>query len=162
MPPDSQSTAGGLPVSVSPLSEPASPIFSGLRPPWSQSNSTGRRPSLPLSAHEVISIRDRGINFAQSIRRRVAERWNKLTIWQRILAVLSVTLVISLGVGIMVLTGKIFLWVRPMAEKWEHEVLPYIIVWLCIIVVSFPPLVGWTTLGTISGLIFGFWKGYVT
>jgi len=72
-----------------------------------------------------------------------------------------VVLTAGLSVGLMVLTGKIFIWIRPMADKWEHETLPYIVVWVCIVVVSFPPLIGWTTLGTISGLIFGFWKGWL-
>jgi len=161
MPADFQSTARALEVSVSPLGEPGSPLFFGVRPPWSQQNIAGRRSSLSLSGPEAISIRDRAINFAQMIRRRVSQRWDKLTRWQKMLTLLFVILFIGLGVGIMILTGKIFIWIRPMADKWEHEVLPYVVVFLCIIVVSFPPLVGWTTLGTISGLIFGFWKGWL-
>jgi hypothetical protein len=162
MPADYQSTARALSVPVSPQIGPESPLFSGVRPPWTQSDSTGRRSSLPLSTHEGASLRDQVSNLVQTVRRRTAQRWDKLSIWQRILAVFSVVLTIGLSVGLMVLTGKIFIWIRPMADKWEHETLPYIVVWLCIIVVSFPPLIGWTTLGTISGLIFGFWKGYVT
>lgn len=159
MPADFQSTARALEVSVSPLGEPESPLFFGVRPPWSQPNIAGRRSSLSLSGSEAISIRDRAINFAQMIRRRVSQRWDKLTRWQKMLTLLFAILFIGLGTGIMILTGKVFIWIRPMADKWEHEILPYVVVFLCIIVVSFPPLVGWTTLGTISGLIFGFWKG---
>jgi hypothetical protein len=94
--------------------------------------------------------------------RGLRKRWGKLTLWQKILAVFAFILSASLGVGLMILTGQVFIWLGPKAENWEHAPLAYIIIWMGVFMVSFPPLVGWSTLGTVAGFIFGFWKGCVT
>lgn len=69
--------------------------------------------------------------------------------------------VIALGLGFMAVTGQIFAWLGPVAKDWENAPLAYFILWLCTFLMSFPPMVGWSTVGTVSGFIFGVWKGYV-
>jgi hypothetical protein len=133
-------------------------VFAGLRPPWSN----GQRSSLPTSVREAaVPWRDRAIQQADATRRQLLKRWSKMTLWQRILTGVAFVVVISLGLAFMAFTGQMFVWLGPVAEKWEHAPWAYVVLWLCVFVVSFPPLVGWSTLGTIAGFIFGFWKGWV-
>jgi hypothetical protein len=168
MPPDYQSTAH-LPsnpeVTPNGLESPPngveSPLFLGARPPWTQSNISGSRISPPLSTPDAVSIRSIAIYLRETLWNQPLQRWQKLTLWQKALAVFAVALAGGLLAGMWALAGKFFGWIRPMAEKWEAEPGAYIIVWFCVILVSFPPLIGWATLGTISGLIFGLGKGYV-
>jgi hypothetical protein len=84
-----------------------------------------------------------------------------MALWQRVLTVVALVVVIILGLAFLAFTGQLFVWLGPVAEKWEHAPLAYVALGLCVFVVSFPPLVGWSTLGTISGFMFGFWKGWV-
>ncbi|KAF9891994.1 Tlg2-vesicle protein [Aspergillus nanangensis] len=56
---------------------------------------------------------------------------------------------------------KVFIWLKPVAEEWEHNPLVYFVLWLCVFFVSFPPLVGWSTFGTVAGYIFGVWHGWL-
>jgi len=76
-------------------------------------------------------------------------------------AVLATIVVITLGIGFLVLTGKVFKWLEPVAADWENSKVAYFVLWICTFTVSFPPLVGWTTVGAVAGCIFGMLKGYV-
>lgn len=161
MPADYQSTARALSLPVSDSEEQESPVFAGIRPPWSHSPSLSRRGSHPLAVGEAVSFRDRMINQAESVYRALRNRWNKMTMIQKIITFIGALLLGAAGIGFMVLAGQIFIWLGPVAEKWEHAPWAYVIVWFSIILVSFPPMVGWSTLGTICGFLFGFWKGCV-
>lgn len=153
MPADYASTARALSVSTS-SPDPLSPSNGAIRPPWSRS-----RRSSALSIEEAVSLRDRIINYASGISRRLEAAWQKMSVWQKVGAVVAVIAVVALGLGFMFLTGQVFIWLGPVAEKWEQSKLAYFILWLCVFFVSFPPLIGWSTLGTVSGFIFGIWKG---
>jgi hypothetical protein len=157
MPADYQSTARALSLPVSESEEQESSLFAGIRPPWSQSPLSSRRHSVG----EAVSFRDRIINQAISTYRAARKRWDKMTLVQKTLASLGVLLLSAAGVAFMVLAGHIFIWLGPVADRWERSPLAYVVVWLLIILVSFPPVVGWATLGTIAGFLFGFWKGFV-
>jgi uncharacterized membrane protein YdjX (TVP38/TMEM64 family) len=85
--------------------------------------------------------------------------WRKMTFWQKVGSVLAVLGLNILGFGFLYITGRVFQWLGPVAERWEHSVLVFIVMWLGVFFVSFPPLVGWSTFGTVSGFIFGVWKG---
>jgi uncharacterized membrane protein YdjX (TVP38/TMEM64 family) len=85
--------------------------------------------------------------------------WRRMNFWQKVGAVAAVLLANALGIGFLVFTGKVFIWLGPVAEQWEKSARAYFVLWLCVFFVSFPPLVGWSTFGTISGYIFGVWKG---
>lgn len=106
-------------------------------------------------------MRDRTINAARSAFRRMAARYAKMTLKQKIVYFLSSLALGVLGIMFMALTGQVFVWLAPVADQWERAPWAYIVLWLLVFGVSFPPLVGWSTLGTISGFLFGLWKGYV-
>ncbi|KUL92244.1 hypothetical protein ZTR_02329 [Talaromyces verruculosus] len=162
MPADYQSTARALSLPVSEPEEQESPLFSGLRPPWSHSPNLSRRGSRRHSTMgDAVSFRDRIINQAESLYRTARDRWEKMTLIQKIIYFAASLLLGALGIASLVLAGKIFVWLKPVAGAWEHSPWAYVIVWFSIILVSFPPLVGWSSLGTISGFLFGFWKGWI-
>lgn len=106
-------------------------------------------------------MRDRAINTSRRLMERSARSWAKMTLLQRIGAVLAATASLAFGIGVMILTGKIFEWLEPVAEDWEKSPFPYIVLWLLTVAVSFPPLIGWSAIGTVCGYLFGVWKGYV-
>ncbi|KAJ6171207.1 Tlg2-vesicle protein [Penicillium chermesinum] len=137
MPADYESTARALAVSTSPDLE--SPENDDEQPLWGH----GRRNS---RAAQAASTRDQLISKAKMFYRKANERWERMTFWQK-------------GVGFMVFTGKVFFWLGPVAERWEKSPLVAFVLWLCVFFVSFPPLVGWSTFGTVAGFIFGLWKG---
>jgi Uncharacterized conserved protein len=158
MPADYQSTARALSLPLSPAESPSSTI-DAIRPPWSRPDG-GRRNSIAISVQEeAVTFRDKVIGWAEATARRVSKTWQKMSFWKRVGAVCATVVAIALGIAFMVLTGQVFIWVGPLAEKWEKSPLAYFILWLLIFGVSFPPLVGWSTLGTICGFVFGIWKG---
>lgn len=164
MPADYSSTAEALSVPLMPNSEESdSPTFQPLRPPWSQPRSSLSRPRRSGSIFSVpdVTFRDRVINNAEQSYQRVSERFSNMTLLQKVGAVSASIAVMALGIGFMILTGQIFKWLEPVAGDWQDSLLAYFVFWTLTFTVSFPPLIGWSTLGTISGFIFGVWKGYV-
>ncbi|EEQ88219.2 golgi apparatus membrane protein tvp38 [Blastomyces dermatitidis ER-3] len=163
---DPSQTVNALSPSLLPdPDECISPTFESIRPPWSQprsslSRSSGRRSS-SLFAVPPVSLRDRTINHMKLSYQRVSRTFGRMTLLQKIGSVLATIAVITLGLGFMILTGQIFKWLEPVAEDWENSKLAYFILILCTFTVSFPPLIGWSTIGTIAGFIFGVWKGWL-
>lgn len=173
MPADYNTTAAALSVSPVPETDSndgSSPFLQSIRPPWSQTHSTsfsragrGSFSSGGFSGRgpRTGNMRDRAINTSRRLMERGARSWARMTPLQRIGAVIAATASLAFGIGVMVLTGKIFEWLEPVAEDWEKSPLPYIVLWLLTVVVSFPPLFGWSAIGTVCGYLFGVWKGYV-
>ncbi|KAH8434904.1 TVP38/TMEM64 family protein [Aspergillus melleus] len=157
MPADYTSTARALSVSASPPA-PLSPSASDSYPPWSRSG--GRNPANLPNSRGPTSLKDQLVNRAMETSRRLMATWQRMSFWQRVGAVLAAVLANALGIGFLIFTGQIFVWLQPVAAKWEHSALVFFVLWLCIFFVALPPLVGWSTFGTISGYIFGVWKGW--
>lgn len=116
---------------------------------------------MPSATSDPTGFRDRAIDRIGRSYQRVSETFGKMTILQKIGTVFAGLGVIALGLGFMAVTGQIFAWLGPVAKDWENAPLAYFILWLCTFLMSFPPMVGWSTVGTVSGFIFGVWKGYV-
>ncbi|KAH1495892.1 hypothetical protein LV164_000309 [Aspergillus fumigatus] len=159
MPADYTSTARALSLPMSPA-ESLSPAEEDTRPLWSHLASSRRNTDSP-SVRESTGLRDQVVNQATKMLRRTKKTWRRLTFWQRIGAIGAALLAILLGLSFMIFTGQVFFWLGPVAEKWEQSWLAFFVLWLCVFFVSFPPLVGWSTFGTISGFIYGIWKGWI-
>ncbi|KAJ5779664.1 hypothetical protein N7457_007384 [Penicillium paradoxum] len=156
MPADYESTARALSLSPSsPDPIPSSP-GSDVHPPWSRA---GRRNSGWSSGQ--ASYREQIIHRGTELYHRMNKIWAEMPLWKKIGTILACLSVGALGIGFMVLTGKLFIWLGPVAEKWETSWLAAFILWLCVFFVSFPPLVGWSTFGTVAGFIFGVWQGWL-
>ncbi|KAJ5086767.1 hypothetical protein NUU61_008074 [Penicillium alfredii] len=157
MPADYQSTARALALSTSP--QPLSPSpDSDVHPLWSR---PGGRNSVRWAGGQAATLRNQMVDRGAALSRRINGVWEKLSLLQKIGAVIASLALGALGLAFMILTGKIFVWLGPVAEKWEKSGLVALILWICIFLVSFPPLVGWSTLGTMCGFIFGVWKGWL-
>ncbi|KAJ5190494.1 uncharacterized protein N7498_009479 [Penicillium cinerascens] len=158
MPADYESTARALALSTSsPEPLPQSPGSDAQSPVWSRS---GRRDSA-RSASQATTMRDKAVDRAKDMYRKLLARWESMTLWQKIGFYAASFASAALGIGFLVLTGKVFIWLGPVAEKWERSPLVAFVLWLCVFFVSFPPLVGWSTFGTVAGFIFGVWKGWL-
>ncbi|KNG90413.1 golgi apparatus membrane protein tvp38 [Aspergillus nomiae NRRL 13137] len=156
MPADYTSTARALSLPTSP-SESLSPADNDSYPPWSHLAS-GR--SNPANPSEPRTLWKQVAHRLNETSQRMMAIWRRLSFWQKVGAAAAALLANLLGIGFLVFTGKVFIWLGPVAEKWENSAGAYIVLWLCVFFVSFPPLVGWSTFGTISGYIFGVWKGW--
>ncbi|KAJ5203310.1 hypothetical protein N7449_005389 [Penicillium cf. viridicatum] len=157
MPADYQSTARALSLSPSsPDPIPSSPS-SDAHPPWSRA---GRRSS-GRSSGQATSYREQIIQRGTELYVRMNTIWEGMTPLKKIGTVFAALFVGASGIAFMVLTGKLFIWLGPVAERWETSWLAAFILWLCVFFVSFPPLVGWSTFGTVAGFIFGVWKGWL-
>ncbi|KAJ5172977.1 hypothetical protein N7492_005570 [Penicillium capsulatum] len=161
MPADYESTARALALPTSPPQPmPPSPgDGENERPPWSRS---GRRDSVARwSSSQASTLRDQIVDKGKIMYRNLYTRWEEMTFWQKVGFYAASLATGALGIGFMVLTGKLFIWLGPVADKWEHSPLVAFVLWLCVFFVSFPPLVGWSTFGTVAGFIFGVWKGWL-
>lgn len=88
-----------------------------------------------------------------------ARRFKALTAWQRAAAGSAVAVVLGLAVVSAVFWHWAFERMGAVADAWEHSPAAAVVVWACTFAVSFPPLIGWTSIGTTAGFIFGVWKG---
>lgn len=155
MPADYQSTARALALSTSPPPRSYS-VGDDAQSPW---NRSAPRRNSAWSSAEVVSLRDQLIDRGTELSHRIYRIWQRMSLLQKLGACVAALAIGSLGIAFLVFTGKLFLWLGPMAEKWEDSALIGFILWLCVFFVSFPPLIGWSTMGTVSGFIFGVWKG---
>ncbi|KAJ5638022.1 hypothetical protein N7490_007901 [Penicillium lividum] len=153
MPADYESTARAL--AVSPSSELHASASDDEQPLWSRA---GRRNS---ARPESGNLRDRLMDKGKALYHQAKERWARMTFWQKFGFYVACVVVGASGIGFLVLTGKVFIWIAPVADRWEKSPLVAFVLWLCVFFVSFPPLLGWSTFGTVAGFIFGVWKGWL-
>ncbi|KAL4989162.1 Golgi apparatus membrane protein tvp38 [Aspergillus falconensis] len=159
MPADYASTARALSVSTTSSRSPSP--GDGVRPLWSQA-APDTRSNVGFSARRSTHAPKQGIMARMNaFNERALAVWRKMTFWQKAGSILAVLGLNVLGFGFLYITGRVFQWLGPVAEKWEHSVPVFIVMWFGVFFVSFPPLVGWSTFGTVSGYIFGVWKGWL-
>lgn len=87
---------------------------------------------------------------------------NKMTLLQKILAVVALGVAGIAGLLFLIYSDKIFNDVlAPLAIKWKATTGGWIILWIMTFVVSFPPLIGFSTCGTLAGFVYGIWEGWL-
>lgn len=92
--------------------------------------------------------------------RKGQDTWDSMSTVQRAAAVVALVIVGALGIAVLLLSKRLMHWLVPKAEQWEKSGTAYAVIGLMTFTVSFPPLIGWATIGTCSGFIFGVWRGY--
>lgn len=65
-----------------------------------------------------------------------------------------------LGILFLVYNEKIFGALAPFAKRWRDIPFGWSILWAATFVVSFPPLIGYSSCVTLAGFVFGVWKGW--
>lgn len=97
-----------------------------------------------------------------SLSRRVMDQYNKLTPVQKVLFVVGNIVLGVLGILFLIYNERIFKNVLlPVAKKWRDITGGWLILWALIFTVSFPPLIGYSSLLTIAGFVYGFPNGYI-
>ena len=161
MPADYASTARALSLSTSPDNLSPTDDDDETRPPWGQSHhaATGSWTSARGPNKVTATVWEQVVERGFKVWRRIASAWERMNWWQRVGAVSAALASVALGLAFMFFTGQVFIWLGPVAGEWEKSKMAAFVLWLCVFFVSFPPLVGWSTFGTMAGFIFGVWKG---
>lgn len=94
-----------------------------------------------------------------TLSRKYMSWYEKLSPLKKVLFSLAGLVVLVLGILFLVYNEKIFHALRPAAEKWRNITAGWLILWALIFVVSFPPLIGYSSLMTIAGFVYGFPNG---
>lgn len=98
---------------------------------------------------------------AAKLQRQAMKHYNRLSIVQRVLLSIAGLISIVLGILFLVYNERIFAWLAPLAKKWRDVPAGWLILWAMTFVVSFPPLIGYSSCVTIAGFVYGFPNGYV-
>lgn len=106
-------------------------------------------------------MRQRIMTNFDKLNRRATDQYNKLTPVQKILFIVGNIALAVLGILFLIYNEKIFGSLMPVAKKWRDIRAGWLILWVLIFVVSFPPLIGYSSLLTIAGFVYGFPNGYV-
>lgn len=126
-------------------------------PAWSRRSpqSFRRTPTHP-------SWKQRALSQYSTLTRRISSQYNKLSLVQKILFVIGNIVLAALGILFLIYNERIFGKLLPAAKKWRDVPGGWCILWASIFVVSFPPLIGYSSLLTIAGFVYGFPNGYVS
>ena len=133
----------------------------GLLSPWQpprRSLSTGG--SSPYTPSRSAAWRDDAINNAEKLKRRVYKIWAKLTPIQRVLGVTALVVLNVILILFLIFNEKIFGWLEPFAKRWKDTTGGWTILWALTFLTAFPPMIGYSSCGTIAGFVYGVWEGW--
>ncbi|KAF1975198.1 golgi apparatus membrane protein-like protein tvp38 [Bimuria novae-zelandiae CBS 107.79] len=135
----------------------------GPSPIWtrrSHSNSFRQnRPHSSSSARPQTGMRQLVDNY-NKLSRKYMTWYDKLSVLKKILFSLAGITIFVLSILFLIYNERIFHALRPAAEKWRNITAGWLILWALIFVVSFPPLIGYSSLMTIAGFVYGFPNGW--
>lgn len=155
MPSDYNSTARALALPTSPQQSPSLEQHRGPSA-WSR-----RQSSTPQSGRQSPfsrggALRDKIIDNAERIQRRVSRTIKRLTPFQRLLAGAALAVNVVLVILFLVYNERIFGWLEPYAAKWKDLRAGWLIIWAFTFIAAFPPLIGYSTCVTTAGFVYGF------
>ncbi|KAH7399523.1 hypothetical protein BKA66DRAFT_545639 [Pyrenochaeta sp. MPI-SDFR-AT-0127] len=130
----------------------------GETPVWSRRSTSSFRRN--ASFHSQPTWRQRAMETYDKVNRRVMGQYNKLSPLQKVIFVVGSIIVGILGLLFLIYNEKIFGAMLPYAKKWRDVTAGWLILWALIFIVSFPPLIGYSTLLTICGFVYGFPNGW--
>ncbi|KAF2836357.1 hypothetical protein M501DRAFT_1007473 [Patellaria atrata CBS 101060] len=138
-----------------PIDEPPPSSRRSISPAW-----TRRSARRSIYGDGPESFKDRMFRRYETVQRQVVKIYKKLTPVQRILVVTTLIIINVLVILFLVFNERIFQWVTPVAKRWRDMPFGWAILWALIFCVSFPPLLGYAMLVTITGFVFGFPNGW--
>ena len=141
--------------------ESMSPENRSPSPFWARPTTYRRSTSISNSQRPPRTFTGRVQRNAAKLQRQAMKHYNRLTPIQRILLVLAGIISLVLGILFLVYNERIFGWLAPLAKKWRNVTAGWLILWAMTFVVSFPPLIGYSSCVTIAGFVYGFPNGYV-
>ncbi|KAF1942561.1 hypothetical protein EJ02DRAFT_511533 [Clathrospora elynae] len=131
----------------------------GDTPIWSrrsQSSTFRRNPS----HQSQTSWRQRATDNYDKLSRRVLDQYNKLSPLQKVMFYVGSLVLAVGGILFLVYNEPIFEALLPVAKKWRDVTAGWLVLWGLIFLVSFPPLIGYSSLLTIAGFVYGFPNGW--
>lgn len=131
----------------------------GDNPVWSRRSTSSFRRN-PSQHGSQPSMRQRLMSNLDKLNRRATDQYNKLTPVQKVLFIVGNIALAVLGILFLIYNEKIFGSLMPVAKKWRDIRAGWLILWVLIFVVSFPPLIGYSSLLTIAGFVYGFPNGW--
>ncbi|KAI5272278.1 hypothetical protein E4T47_04453 [Aureobasidium subglaciale] len=147
---DYNSTARALAL---PIDEPDhrsqtnSPVFSRRSTSVPRSNRRGKTSGL--------------LAQAAKLQRNAAKTFFGLSPAKRILLVVAGVLAAVFGILGIVYHERVFRAMAPMARRWRNITGGWMILWAATFLVSFPPLIGYSTVVTLAGFVYGVGKGWL-
>lgn len=156
---DYGSTARALSLPISPARSPSATF---LRPPWNsrRGQSNGGRSST-FSRHYSHSFRDKAINNAERIQRRLIKFYQNLSTLQRVLVVAFLVVDLVLLILFFIYNEKIFGLLKPYAVSWKRATGGWTILWGLTFLTAFPPILGYSTCATLAGFVYGVGEGWL-
>lgn len=138
------------------LALPLEDDSTGETPIWSR-----RSHSFARSSHSTRpqTFLQRASATAATVQRRALAQYNKLSPAQKVLFSVGGIVGFILGILFLVYNEAIFSSLLPYAKRWRDVTAGWLVLWALIFVVSFPPLIGYSSLLTIAGFVYGFPNG---
>ena len=93
------------------------------------------------------------------LQKRLYSAFKRLTPFQRVLSLVAFVTIVVLIAVTLVYGERIFSLLTPFAQKWRQLPGGFLIIWLLTFVVSFPPLLGYSSCLTAAGFVYGFPNG---
>lgn len=124
-----------------------------------RSQSSGRS-SPYLTKTRTAAIRDDLLMTVDKVRRQVTVAVRNLTPLQRVIAAVAAVSAGTFGLLFLIYNERIFDWLEPFAEDWKHTTGGWMVLWTMVFFTAFPPLIGYSTCGTIAGFVYGIWEGW--
>jgi hypothetical protein len=140
------------------LALPLEDETTGETPIWSRRSQSFARSS---HSNRPQTFLQRATATANTIQRRAMAQYNNLSPVQKVLFVVGGIVMFVLSILFLVYNEKIFGALLPYAKKWRDVTAGWLVLWVLIFTVSFPPLIGYSSLLTIAGFVYGFPNGYV-
>ncbi|KAF1932435.1 TLG2-vesicle protein of 38 kDa [Didymella exigua CBS 183.55] len=139
------------------LALPLEDDTTGETPIWSR-----RSQSFARSSHSSRppTLLQRGLSTAQTVQRRATAQYNQLSPVQKLLFGAGGIVVLVVGILFLVFNERIFGALLPYAKKWRDVTAGWLVLWALIFTVSFPPLIGYSSLLTVAGFVYGFPNGW--
>lgn len=87
--------------------------------------------------------------------------YNKMSLLQRVIAIAVLVAAAVFGLLVLIFNERIFGFLEPYAEKWKHTTGGWTILWALTFLTAFPPMIGYSTCGTMAGFVYGIAEGWV-
>lgn len=142
----------------------------------SSASAASRRLSTPYALHgrrassagaspqdlrgQVVSLGAKSFKAAHNLYSRSATIFAALSPTQQFLVLAGSVVLVALTITLLVFSHKAWMLLGPVAASWRAMPGGWLILWVLIFFVAFPPLIGYSTLCTVAGFVWGFPLGW--
>lgn len=127
---------------------------------------SGRRNSLSIRSINTVPIKSRLAQIYRDIHKLTinlaTKGWNfyfSLSVFKRLLVVAGMCILLTAGVVVLVFHKRLIEAFISFSQTWKELKYGPLIMFTLITLVSFPPLIGYSALGTLCGMMYGFPNG---